>query len=376
MSRVTIIGSGFAALTAVRKLRKSDPDMRIEVVSPRAELVYYPGTIWIPTGKRGPDDLIVPLDRFFERMDITHHATRATGLSDDGRTLRTETGEIANDGLIIACGGQFLKNLPGIEHSLLPCGGPHEMAIARNRLHAMDSGSIAFGFAGNPKEPSAMRGGPVFEFLFGIDAWLRRHSRREHFTLHFFSPAEKPGQRLGGKAVGRLLKEMRRREVHTHLGHKPKRFTPARVETEAETFDADLILFMPGMTGNDWFEDTSLPRSDGGMIRADEHCRVDGFERVYVAGDAGSFPGPGWLPKQAHMADLQAAAAAENLSAELAGQPVEAGFKSELMCIVDQYDRGILVTRSEKANRTLPPMRAMHWAKRLFEWKYLRRYRH
>jgi NADH dehydrogenase FAD-containing subunit len=42
-------------------------------------------------------------------------------------------------------------------------------------------------------------------------------------------------------------------------------------------------------------------------------------ERVYVVGDSGSFPGPDWMPKQAHMADLQAAAAAENLLADLQG---------------------------------------------------------
>ncbi|WP_376696052.1 NAD(P)/FAD-dependent oxidoreductase [Wenzhouxiangella sp. EGI_FJ10305] len=375
MSRVTIIGSGFAALTAVRKLRQADPGIGIDLVSPRAELVYYPGTIWIPTGKREPEDLVVPLDRFFERMRVTHHATRATGLSEDGRTVRTESGELANDGLVIACGGQFLKKLPGIEHSILPCGGPQEIARLRDRLHAMESGSLAFGFAGNPKEPSAMRGGPVFEFLFGIDTWLRKQNRRDRFTLHFFSPAEKPGQRLGGKAVGRLLEEMQKRGIRTHLGRKPKRFSEDGVETETERFAADLILFMPGMTGNDWFDETTLPRSDGGMIRADRHCRVDGFERVYVAGDAGSFPGPGWMPKQAHMADLQAEAAVKNMLAELAGKPVEATFKSELMCIVDQYDRGILVTRSEKANRVLPPLRAMHWVKRLFEWRYLRQYR-
>ncbi len=75
------------------------------------------------------------------------------------------------------------------------------------------------------------------------------------------------------------------------------------------------------------------------------------------------------------MADLQAEAAARNLLAELGGKPAEATFKSELMCIVDLYDRGILVTRSESGNRVLPPLRAMHWAKRLFEWRYLRQYR-
>ena len=79
---------------------------------------------------------------------------------------------------------------------------------------------------------------------------------------------------------------------------------------EGGEFDADMILFMPGMTGNQWFDNTDLPRSEGGLIRADRHCRAEGMQRVYVAGDSGSFPGPDWLPKQAHMADLQAAAAA------------------------------------------------------------------
>jgi hypothetical protein len=35
-------------------------------------------------------------------------------------------------------------------------------------------------------EPSAMRGGPVFEFLFGTDTLLTRQSRRDHFKLVFF----------------------------------------------------------------------------------------------------------------------------------------------------------------------------------------------
>ena len=61
------------------------------------------------------------------------------------------------------------------------------------------------GFAGNPKEPSAMRGGPIFEFLFGIDTQLRKEGRRERFDITFFSPAEKPGNRLGPKAVDGLL---------------------------------------------------------------------------------------------------------------------------------------------------------------------------
>ncbi len=375
MKRVTIVGSGFAALTAVRELRKSGLEAEITLVSPRPVFEYLPGIIWIPSGLRKGDDLRVPLQNFFQRMNVRYHQSSATGLADGGRTLLTEQGEVENDGLLICSGGRFLKKLPGIEHAITPCEGIEAAERIRDRLRAMESGVIAIGFGGNPKEPNAMRGGPMFEFLFGIDEQLRREGRRERFRLIFFTPGEKPGQRLGPKAVEGLLREMKRRDIDTHLGYKIKGFTENRVMTEGGEFDADLILFMPGMTGNRWFDNSELPRSPGGLIQADEHCRVAGMERVYVAGDSGSFPGPDWMPKQAHMADLQARAAVANLVAEFRNQPADATFRAELICIVDSQKSGMLVARTPRLNFMLPPMRLLHWVKRAYEWWYLRQYR-
>lgn len=376
MHRITIVGSGFAALTAVRTIRRSDADTEITLVSPKAEFIYYPGLIWIPCGIRQSQDLRIDLRPFFERMRVRHLAAEATGLSMDGRTLETSAGAVENDGLIIGSGGRFIKKLPGIEHAITPCEGIAAAEAIRDRVKAMDGGSIAMGFAGNPNEPSSMRGGPIFEFLFGMDSQLRKEGRRDRFGLTFFTPAERPGNRLGPKAVEGILKEMKRRGIETHLGHKLKSFSESKVTTEGGELDADLILFMPGMTGNTWFDNTQLPRSPGGLLQADAHCRVPGHQRVYVAGDSGSFPGPDWMPKQAHMADLQARAAARNLLGELKGRLPSETFKVELVCIVDANDTGMLVARTEKYNLVLPSMRAFHWMKRGFEWSYLRAYRH
>jgi len=375
MKKITIIGAGFAALTAVKKLRQADSSLEITLISPEPVFVYLPGTIWIPSGIRQPDDLKIPLARYFERMNVNYLQTRATGLKEQGRVVVTETGEVSNDGLIICSGGQFIKKLPGIEHSITPCEGIPAATKIRDRLKALQGGTIAVGFSGNPKEPSAMRGGPMFEFLFGIDRQLRIEGRRDKFKLIFFSPAATPGQRLGPKAVKGLLREMEKRGIETHLGHKMKAFTEDKVITEGGEFEAQLILFMPGMTGNSWFNNTDLPRSEGGLIKADELCRVEGMERVYVAGDSGSFPGPDWMPKQAHMADLQAEAAAANLYDELKGIQPSHTFKVELVCIVDGQTTGSLVARTLKYNIVLPQMRAFHWLKVLFEWWYLRKYR-
>lgn len=375
MSRITVIGAGFGALTAIRKLRAGDASVQIDVIAQKPEFVYFPGTIWIPTGLRKPENLVVPLHNFFRRMKVTYHQSEVTGLRDGGRTVETSTGDINNDGLIIASGGRFIRTLPGIEHSITPCGGVDATVKIRDRLAAMEGGTIAFGFAGNPKEPPAMRGGPVFEFLFGIDNWLRKKGRRDKFKLVFFTPAPIPGARLGPKAVAGIMAEMEKRDIVTHLGHKMKAFEANKVITEAVEFEADMILFMPGMTGNLWFDNTELPRSEGGLLKANGFCQVEGMDRVYVAGDSGSFPGPEWMPKQAHMADLQASAAAHNLLAELAGKPANETLKAELLCIIDSYNKGMLVARTEKRNFILPSMLPLHWLKRYFEWMYLRKYR-
>ena len=372
---ITILGAGFGALSSVRELRQRERHARITLIAPRAELHYLPGSIWIPSGLRTREDLVVPLAPFFARMNVQHVAADVVGLEEGGRTVLTSAGPVSNDALVIATGGRFIKKLPGIEHAITPCEGLAAAEQIRDRLRALSGGTIAVGFAGNPQEPTAVRGGPMFEFLFGIDTQLRREGRREKFELVFFNPSKEPGNRLGAKAVQHLLAEMARRGISTHLGHKMLRFEANKVVTEGGEFAADLILFMPGMTGNTWFDNTALARSPGGLLQADAQCRVPGHERVYVVGDSGSFPGPDWMPKQAHMADLQARAAAQNLLAGWAGGAQEATFKVELMCIIDALDTGTLVWRTPQRNLLLPPMRIFHWLKGRFEKRYLAQYR-
>jgi sulfide:quinone oxidoreductase len=373
--RIVILGAGFAALTAVRELRKRAPQAHITLVAPKAEFVYLPSLIWVPTGIRQGKDLVLSLETFIKDHDVEFVAGRVTGLENGGRTVITDQCKVENDALLIATGGRFIKKLPGIEHALTLCEGVAAAEAIRERLEKLSSGRIAMGFGGNPNEPSAMRGGPMFELLFGIDTWLRQQGKRDRIELTFFNAAAEPGKRLGAKAVTGLLAEMGKRRIDTHLGHKPLGFSEKGVDTEGGHINADLIIFMPGLTGPVWAVDSGLPLSSGGFFKADAFCRVEGTEKVFVAGDAGSFPGPDWLPKQAHMADLQARAASQNMLLALEGRDPVAKPKPELICIVDTVDSGFLVYRNLKRSWLFPSSRLFHWAKRYFEGHYLRVFR-
>ena len=145
--------------------------------------------------------------------------------------------------------------------------------------------------------------------------------------------------------------------------------------TEREEIPADLVLMMPGLTGPLWLDNTDLPRSPGGFVQGDAMCRVEGWQQTYVVGDTGSFPGPDWLAKQAHQADLQAEAAVANILDEILGKAPSHKFKAELICIVDTLESGILVYRRGSRTFFMPFSIFGHWAKRLFERMYLRKYR-
>ncbi|MBF0417179.1 MAG: FAD-dependent oxidoreductase [Magnetococcales bacterium] len=374
---VTIIGSGFAALAAIRTLRRMDAgrSLAVTVIAPQARFVYLPSLIWVPSGTRRGSDLIVPLEDFFARMGVTFHQAECLGLREGGRIVVTTQGEVRNDALLIASGASYLRKAPGIDHTLNPCSGIQPAERFRAWLQRWRGGRIAMGFAGNPDEPSAVRGGPLFEFLFCLHTQLLRENRRESCKLTFFSPMAEPGKRLGPHAVRQLLGAMERRNIATRLGEKIVAFREDRVVTAGGEIKADVTLFIPGMTGSPWFGNCGVPLSPGGFFIADEACRVVGTERVWVAGDAGSFPGPEWRAKQAHMAELQAEAAAINLIHTLHGRPSHVTFRNELICIVDSLDRGTLVSRFSRFNLMLPALKSMHWVKKFLETKTLHRYR-
>ena len=239
-AKITVAGAGFAAITGVRELRKALPSADITLVAPSPDFVYLPSLIWVPYGMRSGDDLRFDIRPLLSRLNVRYEQAAVEGISADGRELQTETGPLGNDALLIATGGRYIKKLPGIENAITICEGVEAAEKMGARLRDLQGGTIAMGFGGNPKEPSAMRGGPMFELLFGLDTWLRKQGTRERFRVVFFTPAPRPGQRLGDRAVDKLLSEMARREIETHLGHKLKSFEGGKVVTEGGEIPADL----------------------------------------------------------------------------------------------------------------------------------------
>jgi len=191
-AKITVAGAGFAAITGIRELRKQLPGAELTLVAPKPEFVYLPSLIWVPYGMRKGDDLRYDIRPLLEKLNVNYMQAAVSGISADGRALETDAGTLENDALLIATGGRYIKKLPGIENAITICEGVEAAEKMGARLAGLDGGTIGLGFGGNPKEPSAMRGGPMFELLFGLDTWLKNRAHATSSAWYFLRPRQDP----------------------------------------------------------------------------------------------------------------------------------------------------------------------------------------
>ena len=374
MRHVVVIGAGFGGLKAVEELHARDPRLALTLIAPEPTFLYWPSFVWVPSGRRDPDELTVDVRDWLDAHGAAYHRGHIRTVRDGGRRVETDQGTLANDGLVVASGGRALTTAPGEAHTLSICAGAAAALAIRDRLRGLDGGHLAFGVAGNPEHRPAMRAGALLELVFAVDRQLREKNRRARFRLALFSPEAEVGARPGDRGVERLLARLERLGVELHLGGRIERFEADRVVTSRGEIASDLTVFMPGLTGPDWLAASELPVTASGHVAVDARARVDGLERVYAVGDSAAFPGPRWQAKQAHTAELQAETAAANLVRELHGGAPERTVRHEVINILDDLDTAAFVFRDDRGEIMLPPNPLAHYLKLGLEAKALRKY--
>ena len=189
MQKVLVLGGGFAGVEAAIYLKKQALD--VTLVSDRDYFYIYPTSIWIPTGEVTREDVSVPLDKLAMKHGFELIIDPVTQLDAAEKKVILESGRILEGYtyMVVALGQDKIQH-KGMEHTLSICGKPEEATALYERLDTLiqkGEGRIAMGFGGNPKDTSAVRGGPAFEVLFNVDTYLKKKGVRDNFELTFFS---------------------------------------------------------------------------------------------------------------------------------------------------------------------------------------------
>lgn len=373
MAKVLVLGGGFAGVEAAIYLRKQNID--VTLVSNRDYFYIYPISIWIPTGETTREDVSVPLDQLAMNHGFKLIVDPVVKLEAKEKKVTLGSGRILDNYqyIVIALGQDKLYHA-GMEHTLSICGKPEEATALYERLDALvlnKSGKIAMGFGGNAKDTSAVRGGPAFEVLFNVDTYLKKKGVRENFELTFFAPMEKPGQKMGEKALVLMDKMFKMANIHKKVGSKITTFTEDGIEFEdGSKLDSDLTMFISAGTGHSITVDSGLPLSKAGFVVTNEYNEIEGFDGIYAIGDSASLMGPEWRAKQGHVAEVMAKNVAYNIFNHMQNIDSKKSYMEHLniLCVMDTGNGAAFVYRDNKDGKIIPMPIVGHWMKKGWGW--------
>ncbi len=368
MKKVLVLGGGFAGIQTAIELQKSGK-FNVTLVSDRDYLYIYPISIWVPVHQAELGDVKVPLKNIQKKYPFEVVIDTVIEIHAAGRSVVCENQSLSYDYLVVAFGAEKMKH-KGIGNTLSICGKPEVSLAIRDgldQLIARGSGRIAAGFGGNPKDKSAVRGGPGFELMFNIHNLLKRKGIRDKFELTFFAPMEEPGAKMGKSSLVLLNKMFDKYKIGKRFGKKITEFEKNAVVFEDESrLEADLILFIPASDGHSVLLYSDLPLSEAGFIRIDDNCQVSGYPDVYAIGDIAALEGPEWTAKQGHIAELMGRNTAYNILETEKNSPKRRGYRKDLniICVMDTGDGAAFVFRNNIRSFIIPMPVVGHWMKK------------
>ncbi len=372
MKRVLILGGGFAGVEAAIEATKAGYE--VDLVSPRSYMYIYPISIWVPFEKADFDSLCISMEELASVYGFNWISDEIVSIDAKKASATGKKGEYGGDYIIVAFGASKLESVKK-ENFLSICSEPGEILKIKEAIKKLiekGEGKIAIGFGGNPKDTTAVRGGPAFEFVFNLHNYLKKLGIRDRFELTFFAPMKEPGKRLGPQALKMMDMFFNRLHIKRVFGKKIKSFEPEGVLFEDDRLlESDFTMFIPALTGHRAAKNGDLPLSDSGFILVDKWCRVQGYENIYAAGDCAYLDGPAWRAKQGHIAEVMAKNAVHNIavfSGEKRGKPKSYLEHLNIMCVMDSGDGAAFVYRDDKRGVMVPMPVVGHWLKKGWGW--------
>lgn len=368
MKSVLILGGGFAGIQAAIELQKSKK-FEVTLISNRDYFYLYPISIWVPVRKIKFADVKLPIEKIQKKHGFKFVIDKVVEIQATENKVLCSKSKYTFDYLVIAIGSEKMKH-PGIENTLSICGQPEVSEQIRDKVDALiakGKGKIAIGFGGNPKDKSAVRGGPAFELIFNLNTFFKQKGIRQNFEITAFAPMESPGERMGAGALKMMGKMFESNKINTRFGKKIKEFQSDRILFEDDSYlESDFTMFIPASAGNPIFQTSNLPLNEAGFVKIDDRTQVIGHPTIFAIGDSAALIGPDWTAKQGHIAEVMARIAAFNILQIETGKTERQEYPSHLniLCVMDTGNGAAIIFRNSKKAFVIPLPIIGHWMKK------------
>ena len=324
---VVILGGGFGGLSAAKAL--ADAPVRVTLLDRRNHHVFTPLLYQVATAGLSPGDIASPIRWILRhQQNVSVELANAVRVDTARRTVVLDDGEVAFDYVIVATGAthayfghdEWERVAPGLKTL------EDALTVRRKVL-------LAFERAEREKDPAAQRrlltfavvgAGPTGVELAGALAEISRHALANDFRTISPETARIILIEAGPDVLAAYPDNLRafarraleRLGVSVWTGSPVSEISPGSLKVGAETIEVGTILWAAGVAASPIGASLGVPLDRVGRVIVNPDLTIPGSDRVYVAGDLGSFAGPDGrpLPGVVQVAMQQARHATKNIS--------------------------------------------------------------
>jgi sulfide:quinone oxidoreductase len=347
------------------------------LVERESDHLFQPSLLWLAIGSRKPGQIRRPLERL-RRKGIQVVTAEVTGIDPLTRTVTAGGQTLTGDALIVALGAELApETVPGLTtagHNLYTIEGA---SAIKSALDAFPGGRVVVLTAAPAyKCPAA-----PYEASMLIEYALRRRGVRGSVQLDLYAAEPGPMGVAGPLVSAAVRQAVESKGIKYHPEHQVVSVDPsARRITFANgaTADFDLLVYVPPHRA------PAVVRSAGlgneiGWIPVDRGTFETKFPAVFAIGDVTTVPltmgKP--LPKAGVFAHAQAEVVAANIAHTWSGRGSRRVFDGHGQCFLETGDGRAGLGGGNFYGEPTPqivlrsPSRWWHWAKILFEKRWL-----
>jgi NADH dehydrogenase len=356
VTRVVVLGGGFAGLEAVGRLeraRRRHRDVEVLLVSDRNYLLFTPLLPQVASSLVEPRHIVQPIRDIRGARHFRFRRDRVLDVDLAGRRVVMAEGEVGYDRLVIALGGTTPSfGVPGVEEHALAYKRLDDAVLLRD--HVIDLAEHA---DHEPDRETRRRmlticvvggGYTGIELVAELEDFFNsyvvpryRGIDPDDFRLLVLESGDAILRGVHPDLAARARARLLRQGIEIRTGTRVTRVGPGAVEVDGgQRIPVGLTVWAAGVRGHPVLAELPVTRDKLGRIVVDHHLRVPGVPGVYGAGDAVTIDGR----PDASIPIIPAALAhgrlvAENIVAELEGRPLGS---------IEFAPRGMLVSLGEK----------------------------
>ncbi|TDH27243.1 NAD(P)/FAD-dependent oxidoreductase [Segetibacter sp. 3557_3] len=298
ITKVVVVGGGFAGINLIKKLAK-DRNFQVTLVDINNYNFFPPLLYQVATAFIEPSSISYPYRRLFqEKENLRFHMGCFIRVNPDQNTIDTDKGTISYDHLVLCIGTETnYFGMENVKQNSLPMKTINDALKLRNHLLLnMEKAVRTEDVAKKEKYLNIViaGGGPTGVEVAGMLAEMGRNIAVKEYpeikdlTSHIYlidagpvllGPMSKKSQEEATKVLQRL-------GVHIVLNTAVKDYVDDKVILgDGKTIPTNVLIWASGVTGR---EVKGLPEGSvgrGRRINVDEYNKVIGTSNIYALGD-------------------------------------------------------------------------------------------